>query len=133
MHKEDLRLGAREIRGPPPLFLPIEQPPRDPPETCKQPFRTLSATHRASPARGKEKTVQGRSSRNRPNAQRRSRSGGEGAWETSKSRSGITTTATRRPSIFTPAMALSGKDLHLHPDQGHRRGRCMAMTRPDLP
>jgi hypothetical protein len=50
MHKEDLRLGAREIRRPPPLFMPNEQPPRDQQETCKLPLQTLPVTQSARPA-----------------------------------------------------------------------------------
>jgi hypothetical protein len=50
------------------------------------------------------------------------------AWETSISRSGITTTATRRPSIFFPSMAPPRRDLRLHPNQGRRPGRCTVMT-----
>jgi hypothetical protein len=61
MPKEDLRHGAREIRGPPPLFMPIEQPPRDPPETCNPPLQTLPVTQRQG-QQGKETTVQGQSS-----------------------------------------------------------------------
>jgi hypothetical protein len=77
-HKEDLCLGSGKIRGPPPLFMPIEQPPRDPPETCKLPLQTLPTTQRARPAGEGYDNEVSILRRNRPNAQRRSRSGGGG-------------------------------------------------------